>query len=121
MQTKEIDGFLAEYNALRQEIVTNVLRRTSVQNIGTSIFVGMQTVAMYFKIPELSIVSTYLFFAFWRDDAKWVDSIICIGQYIRNVLEPRVYGLQWETILMHIPSVNVLGWEDSNVYYHDIQ
>lgn len=93
------DGLIAEYKALRDEILVTYTRRTSIQNIGTALFAGLQVAAFTQSIPELCIGGTLLILAFWHDDIRWVESMARWGAYIRLVIEPQVPGLQWETML----------------------
>ena len=94
------NAFKDEFKALRDEILTTFTRRSTMQTVGTTLFVALQSAATIGKFPELSIFGTFLIIAFWNDDVRWNGDILKIASYIRNVIEPRVYGLQWETVLM---------------------
>lgn len=94
-------AFKEEFKALRDEIVATFARRATIQSVGTTLFAGLQSAAIITgNGPELSIIGTFLMIAFWNDDVKWLYDILRIGAYIRNVIEPRIYGLQWETVQM---------------------
>ena len=92
--------FIDEYQALRAEIIATYSRRATIQSVGTTLFAGLQSAALLGHSPELSFLGTFLILAFWRDDTRWTSAISRTGAYIRNVIEPRVSGLQWERILM---------------------
>jgi len=94
------NAFKDEFKALRDEILTTFTRRATMQAVGTTLFVALLSAAVIGKFPELSIFGTFLMIAFWNDDVRWNGDILKIASYIRNVIEPRVYGLQWETVLM---------------------
>ena len=93
------EAILAEYKALRDEAMVFYTRRATVQNLATILFVGFQTAAFLQRIPELSIAATLIMVAFWSDEIRWIEMGAKIGAYIRVVLEPRVAGLHWETII----------------------
>ena len=91
-------AFRDEYKALRDEILATIDRRTALQNVGTAVFTAMQGAAVISDNPEVSILANLLIIGFWNDDNRWFSNIVKIGAYIKAVLEPRVSGLQWETI-----------------------
>jgi hypothetical protein len=93
------EAILVEYKALRDEQMVLYGRRAAIQNLGTALFAGLQVVAFIEGIPEISIAATMIILAFWHDDIRWVEAMVKIGVYIRDIIEPQVPGLQWHTIL----------------------
>lgn len=88
-------GLLAEYNALRSEILKRIDLRNSIQ-FGTLTFAGV-LLGFGITIPTLTliyvIISTFL-------AAAWVQSDVVIsdlGKYIRDRMENPQTGLHWET------------------------
>jgi hypothetical protein len=88
-------GMLAEYNALRSEILKRIDLRNSIQ-FGTLTFAGA-LLGFGIATPTLAliyvIISTFL-------AAAWVQSDVVIsdlGRYIRDRLENPQTGLHWET------------------------
>ena len=94
-----MSSFLDEYNALRSELVALYSRRGTIQSVGTGLLAGLLAASVTSRTPELAVLGVYLIIAFWCDDIRGNTGIDRIGSYIRVVLEPRVYGLQWETVL----------------------
>jgi hypothetical protein len=89
------DGLLAEYNALRSEILKRIELRNSIM-FGTLTFAGV-LLSFGLTTPTLAliyvIISTFL-------AAAWVQSDVIIsniGHYIREKLENPENGLRWET------------------------
>lgn len=97
-----LNAMLDEYKALRAEAMVTYNRRAAVQNVGTALFAGLQAAAFMRGVPELSIGATMLILAFYHDDIRWVEAGAKIGAYIRNIIEPKIPGLQWETISQNI-------------------
>jgi hypothetical protein len=110
-------AFKDEYKALRDEILATIGRRTALQNVGTAVFTALQGAAVISKTPELSILANILIIGFWNDDNRWVSNITKIGTYIKRVLEPRVHGLQWETI--H-PTLDGLAREQGFTHFNQV-
>lgn len=100
-------AFKDEFKALRDEILTTFIRRSTMQTVGTTLFVALLSAAIIGEFPESSIFGTFLMIAFWNDDVRWNGDILKIASYIRNVIEPRVHGLQWETILMLVDETHM--------------
>jgi len=95
-------AIMEEYKALREEILAIYVRRTTLLSVATTLFAGLQTAAMLAMAPELSVLGTLILVAFWSDDVRVLSANAKIGAYIRWVIEPRVAGLQWESILMKL-------------------
>jgi hypothetical protein len=88
-------GILAEYNALRSEILKRIELRNSIL-FGTLTFAGV-LLGFGIATPTLAlmyvIISTFL-------AAAWVQNVIVVielGRYIRDKLENAQTGLYWET------------------------
>jgi hypothetical protein len=94
---------LAEYQALRDEIVATYARRATLQTLGTSLFAGLQTVAFLKDLPLISIAATFLILSFYHDDITLIDAMVKMGEYIRKFIEPHTDGLRWETIMSEDP------------------
>jgi hypothetical protein len=89
------DGLLAEYNALRSEIIKRVELRNSIQ-FGTLTFAGL-LLSFGLTTPTLALI--YVIISMFLA-AAWVQSDVIIselGRYIRENLESPETGLQWET------------------------
>jgi hypothetical protein len=97
---------LEEYRALRAELIGLMSRRATIQNIGTALFAGLQLAALHGGYPEISLVGTLLILSFWRDDQRWIEAVAKIGSYIREILEPCLPGLKWQTHLMKVDEVH---------------
>jgi amino acid transporter len=88
-------SILAEYNALRSEILKRIELRNSIQ-FGTLSFAG---VLLGFGIATPTLALIYVIIATFLA-AAWVQSDVVIselGCYIREQLESSQIGLQWET------------------------
>lgn len=95
-------NLIEEFKSLRTEEMAYMVRRTSVQNIGTLLFSALVGASFLNKSPELSLAAAFLMLAFWHDDIRWLDSIAKMGAYIREVIEPRMPGLGWQASLMQV-------------------
>jgi hypothetical protein len=88
-------GLLAEYNALRAEILKRIELRNSIQ-FGTLTFAG---VLLGFGIATPTLALIYVIISAFLA-AAWVQSDVVIsdlGRYIRDRLENPQTGLHWET------------------------
>ncbi len=88
-------GMLAEYNALRSEILKRIDLRNSIQ-FGTLTFAG---VLLGFGISTPTLALIYVIISSFLA-AAWVQSDVVIsdlGKYIRDRLENSQTGLHWET------------------------
>ncbi|HEY9087911.1 MAG TPA: hypothetical protein VIO36_07065 [Anaerolineaceae bacterium] len=93
--TRKMEGLLAEYKTLRDEILRRVELRNTI-TFGTLTFAGA-LLSLGLENPSLPLIyvliSTFL-------AAAWVqcDTLISwLGQYIRENLECPENGLRWET------------------------
>ena len=99
---KEETGYLQELNYLRSEILNRFGERNKVLHymiIFTGIFLGLKvkdfidpTVLLAFPI-----LGTFLAFLWSHNDLR----IYHIGQYIKNHIEPKVKGLNWQNHISH--------------------
>lgn len=91
----QLDGLLAEYNALRSEILKRIELRNSIM-FGTLTFAG---VLLGFGLTTPSLALIYAIISMFLA-AAWVQSDVIIsniGHYIREKLETPQTGLRWET------------------------
>ncbi|MFZ5857514.1 MAG: hypothetical protein ACOYZ6_11840 [Chloroflexota bacterium] len=91
----QLDGLLAEYNALRSEILKRIELRNSIM-FGTLTFAG---VLLGFGLTTPSLALIYVIISMFLA-AAWVQSDVIvsnIGHYIREKLETPQTGLRWET------------------------
>jgi hypothetical protein len=89
------DGLLAEYNALRSEILKRIELRNSIM-FGTLTFAG---VLLSFGLTTPTLALIYVIISMFLASA-WVQSDVIIsniGHYIREKLESPQTGLRWET------------------------
>jgi hypothetical protein len=89
------DGLLAEYNALRSEILKRIELRNSIL-FGTLTFAG---VLLGFGLTTPTLALIYVIISAFLA-AAWVQSDVIIsniGHYIREKLETPENGLRWET------------------------
>lgn len=89
------DGLLAEYNALRSEILKRIELRNSIV-FGALTFAG---VLLSFGLTTPSLALIYVIISMFLASA-WVQSdviISTIGHYIREKMEGPQTGLRWET------------------------
>jgi hypothetical protein len=89
------DGLLAEYNALRSEILKRIELRNSIM-FGTLTFAG---VLLGFGLTTPTLALIYVIISMFLA-AAWVQSDVIIsniGRYILEKLETPQTGLRWET------------------------
>src|SRR5436305_1646355 len=119
-ETPSSEGPLAEYNALRQEILQIQTQALTVFTFFVStaggIFLFALSIAGNYRV--LLVIPPFSYFMFGRYDLSRV-AMQRIGAYIRQRLAPVVQGgLGWEEWLLsqasHVPQSR-LGWGFSNV------
>lgn len=95
LSNSQLDGLLAEYNALRSEILKRIELRNSIQ-FGTLTFAG---VLLGFGLTTPTLALIYVIISMFLA-AAWVQSDVIIsniGHYILEKLETPQTGLRWET------------------------
>ena len=97
MTSKE--AAIQEYQALRDEIISNWTRRSSRMGIAWAAVSALLVGGAIAQVPELGCLALILICSGWRDDLRWFDNMTRIGAYIKVVLESQIPGLQWETAL----------------------
>ena len=111
-----VNGLLAEYNALRAEILKRIELRNSIL-FGTLTFAGV-LLGFGLSTPTLAliyvIISAFLY-------AAWIHSDVVIsdlGRYIRDNLENNQTGLSWETKRQreHLKSIKKKKFQPSIVF-----
>jgi hypothetical protein len=94
------EGFIAEYSALRQEI-SQVLQK-QVQFVGAALAVASAFIVYGFQAQNslaFLAASIILLSAIYMS-AKSAKHISSVATYLYAIVEPKVEGLQWETMLV---------------------
>lgn len=88
-------ALLAEYNALRNEILSMFNRNNSLMHMtwaGVAILTG---ISFSQKEPIIEFVAVVLAFWTWNESIRVSNVLAKIGAYIETNLEPKL-GLKWE-------------------------
>ena len=105
--SNETAGYLAEFNALRSEILKRIEQRQQIIVItltlagtflGFGVKDGNETISLIYPI-----IAAFLAFAWTQNDLRIKD----LAKYIREAIEPQVPGLQYETTIHRLRQ----GWK----------
>jgi hypothetical protein len=109
------DALLAEYSSLRLEIIQ--LTQLNLQGTGltlpfiiAAITFGIQTSTPIAFIAAIAIMIITL----WYFTYAW-SSIRFVGAYIYTILEPKIEGLQWQTLLTERRRITKLGGRPTTI------
>src|SRR5438552_3268013 len=93
------EGILAEYNSLRHEIVQTT--QMNIQGYAITLPVVTTIIAYGFQVKSpiaFSAAIVILLSTMWYS-VILIRAIMSTGAYIHAILEPKVAGLQWESML----------------------
>ncbi|SRR6266851_5188343 len=109
------DALLAEYSSLRLEIIQTT--QLNLQGAGltlpfiiAAITFGIQTRSSIAFIAAIAIMVITL----WYFTYAW-SNIRFIGAYIYTILEPKIEGLQWQTLLTERRRITKLGGRPTTI------
>src|SRR5947209_2129267 len=93
------EALIAEYSALREEI-TQVLQK-QMQFVGAALAVASAFIVYGFQAQNsLAFLATnILLLAMMYIRANTIKHLVLVSTYLYAVVEPKVEGLQWETML----------------------
>lgn len=95
----DVNGALAEYNSLRQEVVAISNKRTQRLAITMAALPTLISVGFVSNLPEITALTLIVVSSGWNDDHRVRQSTHRIGAYIKYFLEPVISGVNWETVL----------------------
>lgn len=90
---------LAEYEALRNEIVAVTGRRSQRLTITYTVMGALFSASHIVEIPEIAHLALLMIGVAWADDHRQRESIARIGFYIRYFIESKNPGLGWQRVL----------------------
>ena len=100
MEDNEFEATMEEYKHLREEILYFFNKEEQSQNFALLIALGIMGLGDKFKVEPLIIfVSASVIFILWLNEIRRMKGIFRIATYIEVKIEPKLKGLQWETLV----------------------
>ncbi len=94
------EALLAEYNSLRQELIQTIQMNLQISVGALPIAAGVATYGFQAQNPIAFLAAiVVLLSALWYT-AENKKSMYLIGAYLYAIIEPKIDGLQWETLLV---------------------
>ncbi len=95
------EGRIAEYNALRNEVLAITNRRVQRLSVTWTALAALITASSISKTPEIASLSLLFVASAWADELSLLLQTSRIGRYIEFFIEPYVDGLSWERMTTH--------------------
>jgi len=99
------EALIAEYSALRQEILQ--VDQQQMQFVGAALAVASAFVVYGFQAQNsfAFLAASIILLAGMYIGARGTSHVVLVGTYLYAIVEPKVEGLKWETMLAKIPKM----------------